>query len=348
MIGHRIKHISRLLLSYTLLLFYCQKSFEPAAADSNALSTLESLQQIDEVPVYTMTYRGDYGFSQYLKTGVMQPPAISLLKPKEIETWSCSCFAALSPDAEKIFGRNFDWHDRAILILFTDSPDGHASVSMANPVFFGYSADPKLNSINDRERLLSAPYFSLDGMNEKGVAIGLMAIPTARSPYDPSKITIGELQVIRLVLDYAATVQEAVQLIGRYNVRMDQPPVHYLIADREGRSVVVELINGSMQVIQNMTPWQISTNFILAGSKVLSDYRQADCWRYKILYSELDQTGGKTTAEQGMQLLQAVSQSSSSGGTMWSAVYNLSTGQMLFVPGRKYDSVKTFTLKMTP
>jgi choloylglycine hydrolase len=57
------------------------------------------------------------------------------------------------------------------------------------------------------------PNFSLDGMNERGVAIGLMAIPTARSLYDPSKITIGELRVIRLILDYAAIVQEAVRLI---------------------------------------------------------------------------------------------------------------------------------------
>jgi len=325
----------------------CNKSFNPSAS-GNATQTLESLRQIDDYPVYTMIYSGDYGFSKYLKTGSMQFPVSQQAGLERGEKWGCSCFAALSQGVEKTFGRNFDWTNRASLVLFTDPPEGYASVSVVDLVFLGYSANPNLNSIDDRERLLGAPYFSLDGMNEKGVAIGMMAIPTARSPYDPSKISIGELQVIRLVLDYAATVQEAVRLIGQYNIEMAQPPIHYLIADRTGNSATVEFLNGTMQVIQNKVPWQVSTNFNLTGSGALTDYRQADCWRYKILWSELEKAGGCIKAEQGMQLLQNVSQTFSTGGTMWSAVYAISSGHMLFVPGRKYGSVKQFILKMNP
>ncbi len=343
-------HDNRLIVCVVLCLIGsgCNKSFDPSGSSNSISRTLESLQQIDDHPVYTMTYYGDYGFSRYLKTGSVQPPVLPREGLLPADTWGCSCIAALSQGADKIFGRNFDWTNRATLVLFTDPPDGYASVSAVDLVFLGYSNNPDLNAISERGRLLGAPYYSLDGMNEKGVAIGMMAIPTARSPYDLSKITIGELQVIRLVLDFAMTVQEAVQLISRFNVALAQPPVHYLIADRTGNSAIVEFLNGTVQVIHNKVPWQVATNFNLSGSRAMTDFQQADCWRYKLLWSELDKTGGNITTELGMRLLQNVSQTFSNGGTMWSAVYNLSNGQMLFVPGRKYGSVKRFDLRMNP
>ncbi|HEX9934820.1 MAG TPA: C45 family peptidase [bacterium] len=326
------------LCAGSLSLSGCRKSFDPGNTASNEKATLESLKSEDDYPVYTMTYKGDYGFSKYLETGTMQAS-----KSTPASTgWCCSCFAAFDSGGNGIFGRNFDWYDRATLVLFTDAPEAYASVSVVNLRFLGYSTNPDLGSMESRKDLMLSPYFSLDGLNEKGVAIGMMAIPSAEPPFDPAKTSIGELQVIRLVLDYASTVEEAVQLIGRYNVIMADPPIHYLIADKAGHSAVVEFVNGNMEVMRNAYSWQACTNFILAGSAALQDFQKASCWRYRMMCNTLVRNGGSLADEQGMQLLQQVSQIFENGGTMWSVVYGMSDGRVLFVPGRIYGSVMSF------
>ena len=312
------------------------------------MATLESLRRIDDHPVYAMAYSGDYGFSEYLRTGVLRYPPLSGQTSTERLRWGCSCFAALAGEGGKWLGRNFDWTNRASLVLFTDSPDGYASVSVVDPAMLGYSAVPDLDDWEDRERLLAAPYFSLDGMNEKGMAIGMMAVPQAQAPRDAGKVTIGELQVIRLVLDYAENVDDAVRRIERVNVRMEQPPIHYLIADRNGRSAAVEFVDGSMRVIPNATSWQVATNFILWGSEALTDPDLAACGRYRLLSRELQLVSGQITAGDAQRLLEKVSQVFTGGGTMWSAIYDLRQGELRFAPGRKFDAWKTFRVPSFP
>ena len=44
---------------------------------------------------------------------------------------------------------------------------------------------------------------------------------------------------------------------------MTTPPIHYMITDRSGASVVVEYIRGEMHVIMEETPYQVMTNFVI-------------------------------------------------------------------------------------
>ncbi len=129
--------------------------------------TLASLQQVSGHPLYVMHYRGDYGFSEYIQTG-MQPAAMDA----GVETysagepaWACTGFAALSSADDRLMGRNFDWMDHPALLLFTDPPDGHASVSMVDLYYLGYEQEI---GDGDRQALLRAPYLPFDGMNETG------------------------------------------------------------------------------------------------------------------------------------------------------------------------------------
>ncbi len=337
---------------FTLLLFIgvtvgCRRNANPVSSGSmassgSAAATLESLRRVDDYPMYTMVYSGGYGFAEYLKTGNQRFPALSGKSQAASLRWGCSCFAALTDGERKWFGRNFDWYNRASLVLFTDSPDGYASVSVVDPGMLGCSANPDFNDPSTRERLLGAPYVSLDGMNERGIAIGMMAVPQAQAPYDPARVTIGELQVIRMVLDYAETTDDAVRRITGINVRMDQPPIHYLIADRSGKSVAVEFVGGFLRVIPNTQLWHVATNFVLWGSGVDSDPALAGCARYRLLSKELASASGKIEAGDAQRLLERVSQTWAGGGTMWSAVYDLSRGEMKVAPGRKFNAWKTF------
>jgi hypothetical protein len=172
------------------------------------------------------------------------------------------------------------------------------------------------------------------------VAVGMNAVPYARSPYDASKVTIGELQLIRLVLDYASSTQHAITLIQQYNIRMEEPPVHYLIADSSGHSVIIEFVNGKMEVIQNTEPWQVTTNFVITG---LNNPHNAPCWRYITAYEKLYDKRGVLSISEAKNLLQDVSVLS----TRWSSIYNLMEGTLHIAMGRNYQNLHFFEVPLT-
>ena len=65
--------------------------------------TLNSIKQIDDYPLYIMTYYGDYGFDEFLKEG-----HTDIAAAKALILEGCSCFTASNPKGDKIYGRNND------------------------------------------------------------------------------------------------------------------------------------------------------------------------------------------------------------------------------------------------
>lgn len=288
--------------------------------------SLASLRQVDDYPLYVMDHYGDYGFAE----SIGGRPRLSAVAAEP--AWACTTFAAHSPDGDAIVGRNFDWHGRASLLLFTHPTDAYASASMVDLSYLGDWEE-------DKERLLDAPHWPFDGMNERGLAIGMMALDRSRGPMEPGRPTLGSLAVIRLLLDYAADVEEAVALLGRYNVSFQSgPPVHYLIADRGGRSAIVEYIDGEMRVLPNGEDWQVSTNFII--SEVQPQGADSPCWRYNTAWAALGKAAGLIAEEQAMSILADTAQ----GNTMWSVVYNLANGGIQVAVGQEYGTIHAFTL----
>jgi len=208
---------------------------------------------------------------------------------------------------------------------------------MVDLEYFGYSRSNLPDAAENREQLLEAPFMPFDGMNEKGVAIGMMAVPSARAPFVPGKVTIGEIEVIRLVLDYAANVDEAVRLIDQFNVRMENPPIHYLVTDRSGQSAAVEFVDGQRYILHGTERWQVSTNFIINGSDAPD---LTPCWRYNSAYSTLKKAAGALSDTSALSLLQQVSQST----TVWSTLYKAEVLRVTVVPGRKFSVPYEFRL----
>jgi hypothetical protein len=305
--------------------------------------TLASLRKVDDFPLYVMRYYGDYGFKELLqqRTGVRLQRHSAASRP--LAEWACTCFAGLSPEGDRIFGRNFDWTTRAALLLFTAPPDGYASVSVVDITYLGFGETAP--DADQRRRLLQAPLMPFDGMNEKGLAVGMMAVE-GQAPRDPDKVTIDSLEAIRLVLDHARDVDEALALLERYNVDFgDGPTVHYLLADAGGRAAVVEYVQGVVRVIRNEQPWQVATNFLL--SEVHPQGAQSPCWRYNTAWQALERNGGLVEPDESMRLLQQVSQGGSYG-TRWSVTYDMSRGDVRIAMGRHYEQVHKFRLAVTP
>ena len=146
---------------------------------------------------------------------------------------------------------------------------------------------------------------------------------------------------MRAILDRAGSVDEAVAILGQYNIDWEGgPPLHYLVADRSGRAALVEFHGGQIVVLPNTGPWHAATNF--TRSAVAGD-AAGQCHRFDTLVRRLTDTGGALDPRAALDLLQAVAQTESA--TQWSVVYGMSSGQVDVVVGRRYSQVHTFRLE---
>ena len=302
------------------------------------IATLSSLEKVDDFPLYTMHYYGSYSGSAGMNT-------TNQLVWERVGTrpgWGCSLFAALGEAGKMLYGRNFDWEYSPALLLYTDPPDGYASVSMVDLAYLFESLDEIQHvsevSLADRVALLDAPAWPFDGINEQGLAVGMAAVPAdGGMKVDPDKENIYSLLMIREMLDNAADVDEALVLMGRYNIVFGGPPLHFLLADSTGRSALVEFYQGEMVVIHNEQPWQMATNFLCAPE---GECTTGKCWRYDTINERLQATQGRLTMLEAMDLLAEVSQE----GTQWSIIYGINTGEISAAVGREYEIVHEFFL----
>jgi hypothetical protein len=305
------------------------------------VKTLQSLERVDSYPLYTMVYSGEYRQLASANADVVG----QIYAPKTEISWACTLFASLANEEIKLYGRNFDWEYSPAMLLFTDPPNGYASVSMVDLTYLGFSSEEisQLDElpVPERTALLEAPWWPFDGMNEEGLVIGMAAVPASAMPQGPEKPTIGSLEIMRKVLDGASDVNEALEIMSSYNIDMrGGPAIHYLIADRFGEAILVEFYRGEIQVLPNEQPWHIATNFL---QYAVSGSLEGIGWRYDRVLRAMEKSGGGLSGEQALTLLGEVSQT----GTQWSVVYGSSTGLVQIAMGRDYENVLSFQLDLS-
>lgn len=91
---------------------------------------------------------------------------------------------------------------------------------------------------------------AFDGINSAGLAVALMADEEAMAQmFEPHMdfvraVGIGELQIVRMLLDTCATVEEAKHLLLSVKQYYQFVPCHYIIADASGKSFIYENSTG--------------------------------------------------------------------------------------------------------
>ncbi len=192
-------------------------------------------------------------------TGVYRPRAGTVLPEKPVTaseappTWACSLFTVLLDENNLLYGRNFDWQFSPALLLFTDPPDGYASVSMVDLAYFGFNETTTKDivdfPIEERTSLLDAPYLPFDGMNEHGLVIGMAAVSSGNMEPDETKKPSARLASSARCWTMPAQWTKQLKSMQGYNIDFEGgPPIHYLMADANGKSVLVEYYNGEMHV----------------------------------------------------------------------------------------------------
>lgn len=326
-----------------------------AALFLNELRSLITLKKVDDHPMYTMTYYGDYGFDDFLKVGAKRDSDIEafvtkrLLKGLPIDLGvtgdGCTAFVTRNESGEVLFGRNFDFAYTPSLQVKTKPENGYASVSTVNLTFAGYSQDDLPEGWNSF-LTLAAPYLPFDGVNEKGVAIALLAVPEVQLNYDGNKVTLNTTTAIRLVLDKAASVDEAVELLKKYNIYFSADvDCHYLIADASGKSVIVEYWGGELQTVEPDKGYQVASNFVAYdGLNIGEGFTEFD--RYDKVDRAIQNNGGKLSEQQAIGLLADIGcYDGDTDMLQWSVVYNLTTLEGRLFAHRNTGNIQSFALE---
>ena len=171
---------------------------------------------------------------------------------------------------------------------------------------------------------------------------------------------------LRLVLDYAGSVDEAVELISGYDLHDSaNTSYHYMIADSTGKSAILEWVDGTDQTDNdgssrqlvvtyndsdaNIGPeeaaadYQWITNFIIQPGYYADDSEKAGLDRYDHIYGCLSATDGVVADEDAaMDILAQVGRRTwnnddGNGCTVHSVIYNLTDKTVLWVPNEHYD-----------
>jgi predicted choloylglycine hydrolase len=326
----------------------------------NDVRTLQSLRRIPGTNAYVMDYYGEYNMDEILVAGMdvnhieesylraffpdFVVPVANWLKgafvPDCIETLPvdghhCSTVALRTDRGDVIFGRNFDWMNDACLVLRIHDADSIASVSVIDLAYMNLDRnDLDTTNLIERIPLLFAPYYVEDGMNRHGVAVSDMAVDGARAPHDPARPDMMHATLMRLILDYAKTTEAAIALVKQYNIYFVAQTCHLMIADASGDSAAVEFIDGEVKITRSDENWQVCTNHQLWGTS--EEDRDASCARYRLASEQLVTSHEGAECDDVMQIMRSVS---AENRTMWSSVYNLSSGDFQFAHRRNYDDI---------
>lgn len=313
---------------------------ETAIPDSAQIASIQSLEKIKD-DLYLMHYKADYCFDDFKEKGIGDLDMNEFIE-EYLDTipgsalWSCSAFMVKNRKGEVIVGRNFDWENIPGMILFTEPDSGYRSVSMV-PV--DLMINKEATCAEDNKKLLWAPYFPVEGMNERGLVVIELAIE-GETVKDESKVSMLSLHLIRLLLDNAADLKESVEMLRNYNNTASYRS-HLFIADSTGSSAVIEYLNNEMVVSENQKPYQVVTNDIVykTSEKRLSK----ECARYSFMTHFLTSNHAALSTVGSMSLLRSVSvdkihssQFNLTSSTQWSVVYNVSEKSFEVVSRRDF------------
>lgn len=371
----------------------------------NEISSVASIRMLRERnddhldgAVYSMEVKGDFYLDDFVAQGGVSSDTeliqfitdnithgvvnLNMTAP-EI---GCSSFTATAENGDALFARNYDFSKTNAMLVFTEANEGrHATISTVDLQFLGIDVDQDMTGLMDKVICLAAPYAPLDGINDAGVSCGIYMTyqggeETVATSQDTDKPDFTSTTLLRLILDYADSVEEAVQIASSYDLHDSaNTSYHYMVADATGKSAILEWTNDSavdttdndgsqrtLKVVYNdqdsaigereaASNYQVVTNFVLQPGYYdgvpAENKKGAD--RYDRLYQELQATDGVVTDEQAaMDILQAVGRrgwdnDDKNSCTVHSAVYNLTQKTVLWVTNENYDdpdAVFTFSL----
>lgn len=303
--------------------------------------------------VYYMEADSDYHFEEFLEAGgASSDGEVSAFLTNCIsngfyqvdvtsEGPACSVISALDDGNSHVWGRNFDWDGSVPIIVKCVPKDGYASIATCDFKNITGSAETVPDNFAYKMLAIAAIYVPMDGVNEAGLCVADLEVNEGgMEAVDTEKPDLTVTTAIRLVLNRAATVDEAVALLGQYDIHPSGGISHHLaISDASGASVSVEFGGGEMVVVET----DCVTNFNLANGDTAAGGESAQ-ERYELLCAVHQERGGILAADEVKDALWRVSKTEGEWRTQWSVVYRQDTQTLDYYFNAEYAEGISFSL----
>lgn len=261
---------------------------------------------------------------------------------------------AETAEGNALMGRNFDMYYSPVMLVKTTPDNGYRSLTMVNLAYLGYDAEYLPLDLMSSVLALAAPYAPMDGMNEKGLAVSVMQLGTAPTDQQTDKIDVTTSSAIRMMLYKAATVEEVVALLQQHDMHASAGSCyHFLIADANGDSAVVEYVGDEISVLYGE---RACTNFMLTEGEY--DFGSG-YGRYATVQATLAEHEGVLSRKEAMDLLETCNYNERAEKeekgeeyipdgepttTQWSCVYDLDALTVDIAVGADWSNIYTYSL----
>lgn len=280
-------------------------------------------------PAWFMEVKGDYHFEEFLeKGGASSDGEVSAFLSKKISKGfytapvgeyreGCSVLSAYGADGSHLWGRNYDWTGSVPIIVRHVPKEGYTSLSTCDFQNITGSSQTLPEGMTNQMLAIAALYVPLDGVNAAGLCVADLEVNEGGMPDpDTEKPDLTVTTAIRLLLDRAGTVDEALALLEQYDIHPSGGISHHLAISDAERSVAVEFTGDGFTVVD--TP--VVTNFNLANGDTAAGGESAR-ERYETLRGPVSVSSSRPTAEDVKDLMAQVSQTETGWVTQWSMVY---------------------------
>lgn len=355
----------------------------------HTLASIEKIQSRDDShkdgSVYKMHVKGGFNLDEFVKQGGAKndkellkfmakniTKGIIDMKISESEI-SCSSFTAKDKKGDMLFGRNYDFEKTNTCIVKTDGGNGrHATYSSVDLQFLGLNTNKDVKSLKDKALCLAAPYAPLDGINDAGLSCGIYMTyqgkKTVATDQNTSKPDFTSTTMLRLMLDYASNVDEAVKIAKKYDLHDSaKTSYHYMVADASGKSAILEWVNGTdatdndgskrklkvtyknlskTSKLKKNNSSQIITNFIIEPGYYKNNSEKQGYDRFSLIQKILNKKNSIVDDEKdAMDVLARVGRrkwknEDKNSCTVHSVVFNLSKKTMMWIPNEHYNDEK--------
>ena len=224
-----------------------------------------------------------------------------------------------------LFGRNYDWVTGEGMLMVNKRGMMKTSITAApnRPATW----ESRFGSVTFNQY---GREFPTGGMNEAGLIVELLWLEETKYPDAGQKPAVGILEWIQYQLDRASSVAEVLQYANEIRIA-SRIPLHFLVADRNGRAATVEYLDGKLVAHTGATlPVPVLANSTYESS--LQHFKQGTSRENGPAYSSLDRFATAATMIKNFrekrvknptgyafEILRNVSQPN----TQWSIVYDL-------------------------
>lgn len=239
---------------------------------ADRLRAMASIKPLEvSANAYSMSYDGSYGLSSFINSGGASSDE-ELMKylsqrfsggyidmPQLVgsdENGIDNALTALNSQRgyEAMTGRSYHCSEELMtMVVTTWSDSGIQSVSTVNLNWLGYTPYNRPEGFN-RYAALAAIYLPLDGMNSDGLVAAALEVPgEAGMAEDTERRDLTATCAVRMLLDWAGSVEKALELLSNYDVFPSCGKTYNLfISDSTGRSVLVAWVDGEMVVVESV------------------------------------------------------------------------------------------------